>query len=67
MRVPLLDLSEQYRLLAEPLRREFDEIIASQSFILGQRWSSSSEHWRSIAERSTLSAFLQEQMRSWLS
>src|SRR4051812_9033115 len=35
MRVPLLDLSEQYRLLAEPLRREFDEIIASQSFILG--------------------------------
>jgi len=37
MRVPLLDLSEQYRLLAEPLRREFDEIIASQSFILGPK------------------------------
>src|ERR1044071_7058500 len=37
MRVPLLDLSEQYRLLAEPLRREFDEIIASQGFILGPK------------------------------
>jgi dTDP-4-amino-4,6-dideoxygalactose transaminase len=37
MRVPLLDLSEQYRLLAEPIRREFDEIIASQNFILGPK------------------------------
>lgn len=37
MRVPLLDLREQYRVLAEPLRREFDEIIASQSFILGPK------------------------------
>lgn len=37
MRVPLLDLSEQYRVLAEPLRREFDEIIATQSFILGPK------------------------------
>src|SRR5437763_12288508 len=37
MHVPLLDLSEQYRVLAEPLRREFDEIIATQSFILGPK------------------------------
>ncbi len=37
MRVPLLDLSEQYRVLAEPIRREFDEIIATQSFILGPK------------------------------
>ncbi len=37
MRVPLLDLSEQYRVLAEPLRREFDQIIATQSFILGPK------------------------------
>ena len=37
MRVPLLDLSEQYRVLAEPLRREFDEILAAQSFILGPK------------------------------
>ena len=37
MRVPLLDLSEQYRLLAEPIRREFDEILATQSFILGPK------------------------------
>ena len=35
MRVPLLDLSEQYRVLAEPIRQEFDEILATQSFILG--------------------------------
>ena len=37
MRVPLLDLSEQYRLLAEPIRQEFDEIIQTQSFILGPK------------------------------
>ena len=37
MRVPLLDLSEQYRVLAEPIRREFDEILATQSFILGPK------------------------------
>jgi dTDP-4-amino-4,6-dideoxygalactose transaminase len=37
MRVPLLDLSEQYRSLAEPIRREFDEIIRTQSFILGPK------------------------------
>jgi dTDP-4-amino-4,6-dideoxygalactose transaminase len=37
MRVPLLDLSEQYRALAEPIRREFDEILRTQSFILGPK------------------------------
>lgn len=37
MRVPLLDLSEQYRALAEPLRREIEKILASQEFILGPR------------------------------
>jgi len=47
MRVPLLDLSEQYRVLAEPIRREFDEIIASQSFILGPKVE---EFERALAE-----------------
>ncbi|MDQ6626797.1 MAG: DegT/DnrJ/EryC1/StrS family aminotransferase [Verrucomicrobiota bacterium] len=37
MRVPLLDLSEQYRALADPLRREIDEVLASQEFILGSK------------------------------
>ncbi|MEO8438595.1 MAG: DegT/DnrJ/EryC1/StrS family aminotransferase [Spartobacteria bacterium] len=37
MRVPLLDLSEQYRLLAEPIRQELDEILRRQSFILGPK------------------------------
>lgn len=37
MRVPLLDLSEQYRALAQPLRIEIDEILASQHFILGPK------------------------------
>src|SRR6266446_3668670 len=37
MRVPLLDLSEQYRTLAEPLRREFEEIMRTQQFILGPK------------------------------
>ena len=47
MRVPLLDLSEQYRLLAEPIRQEFDEIIQTQSFILGPKV----EHFeRALAE-----------------
>jgi dTDP-4-amino-4,6-dideoxygalactose transaminase len=35
MRVPLLDLSEQYRTLAEPIRQRIDQILASQRFILG--------------------------------
>lgn len=37
MRVPLLDLSEQYRALAGPLRAEIDAVLASQSFILGPK------------------------------
>ena len=37
MRVPLLDLSEQYRTLAEPLRAEVEEIFATQQFILGPK------------------------------
>src|SRR5882757_7089125 len=35
MRVPLLDLSEQYRLLAGPIRERIDQIMATQRFILG--------------------------------
>ena len=37
MRVPLLDLSEQYRALADPIRAEIDEVFATQSFILGPK------------------------------
>lgn len=37
MRVPLLDLSEQYRALADPLRIEIDEILQTQNFILGPK------------------------------
>ena len=37
MRVPLLDLSEQYRALAEPIHAEIDEVLATQSFILGSK------------------------------
>ena len=35
MRVPLLDLSEQYRTLAEPIRETIDAVLASHRFILG--------------------------------
>src|SRR5437879_12766196 len=35
MRVPLLDLSEQYRALADEIRAATDEVLASQRFILG--------------------------------
>lgn len=35
MRVPLLDLNEQYRSLADPIRERIDKIMASQRFILG--------------------------------
>ncbi len=35
--MPLLDLSAQYELLAEPIRREFDEVLRTQSFILGPK------------------------------
>ena len=35
MRVPLLDLSEQYRALRGPIRAELEEILTTQNFILG--------------------------------
>ncbi len=35
MRVPLLDLSEQYRQIAGPVRDRIDQILATQRFILG--------------------------------
>src|SRR4030095_1312824 len=37
MRVPLLDLSEQYRVLADPIREAINEVLASQGFILGPK------------------------------
>lgn len=37
MRVSLLDLSEQYRPLADPIRQQIDEVIATQRFILGPK------------------------------
>ena len=37
MRVPLLDLSEQYGALAAPIRAQIDEVLASQNFILGPK------------------------------
>src|SRR5437764_8345033 len=37
MRVPLLDLSEQYRTLATPIRQQIDEVLQSQRFILGPK------------------------------
>ena len=37
VRIPLLDLSDQYRLLAEPIRQAIDEVLASQRFILGPK------------------------------
>jgi dTDP-4-amino-4,6-dideoxygalactose transaminase len=35
MRVPLLDLREQYRALAEPIQAALDAVLKSQRFILG--------------------------------
>src|SRR5688572_1352639 len=37
MRVPLLDLSEQYAALAGPIRAEIEEVLATQKFILGPK------------------------------
>ena len=37
MRVPLLDLGEQYRALAAPIRQQIDEVLQSQRFILGPK------------------------------
>jgi dTDP-4-amino-4,6-dideoxygalactose transaminase len=37
MRVPLLDLSEQYRALSDEIRAATDEVLASQRFILGPK------------------------------
>jgi len=37
MRVPLLDLSEQYSALSEPIREAMDDVLASHRFILGPK------------------------------
>lgn len=37
MRVPLLDLSQQYAALAKPIRAEIEEVLATQNFILGRK------------------------------
>lgn len=37
MRVPLLDLGEEYRALSEPIREAIDEVLASHHFILGPK------------------------------
>jgi dTDP-4-amino-4,6-dideoxygalactose transaminase len=37
MRVPLLDLSQQYAALAEPIRAAIEEVLATQNFILGPK------------------------------
>ena len=37
MRVPLLDLSEQYRALSDEIRAATDEVLASHRFILGPK------------------------------
>src|SRR5712692_11563927 len=37
MRVPLLDLREQYRALSDEIRAAADEVLASQRFILGPK------------------------------
>src|SRR5881392_623327 len=47
MRVPLLDLSEQYRALAEPIRAQLDEVLAGQRFILGPKVAAFEEAIRS--------------------
>src|SRR5947209_7273421 len=47
MRVPLLDLSEQYRAMSEEIRAATDEVLASQRFILGPKLA---EFEKAIAE-----------------
>jgi dTDP-4-amino-4,6-dideoxygalactose transaminase len=37
MRVPLLDLSQQYHDLAAPIRAQIEEVLSSQRFILGPK------------------------------
>src|SRR5260370_20269357 len=37
MRVPLLDLTEQYRALSDEIRAATEEVLASQRFILGPK------------------------------
>src|SRR4029077_18696070 len=47
MRVPLLDLSGQYRALSDEIRAATDEVLASQRFILGPKLA---EFEKAIAE-----------------
>jgi dTDP-4-amino-4,6-dideoxygalactose transaminase len=47
MRVPLLDLSQQYHALAGPIRAQLDEVLDSQQFILGPKVTAFEEAIRS--------------------
>src|SRR6195256_374634 len=37
MRVPLLDLSQQYAALAKPIQAQVEEVLSTQNFILGPK------------------------------
>ena len=65
MRVPLLDLSDQYRSLAQPIHEAIEAVLASQHFILGPKVE---EFEKAIAKYTGArmpSAFPRELMRCW--
>ena len=66
MRVPLLDLSEQYRSLAEPIREQSTKSWPASSFILGPKVNGIRESdAATTAPRRMPSAFPPERMRCW--
>jgi len=49
MRVPLLDLGQQYRVLSKQIREAIDDVLDSHRFILDQKYRSSKAQSAGIA------------------
>ena len=63
MRVPLLDLTQQYKQIQPEIHRAIDDIISRQQFILGPEVAALEKKWLASAVRGAVSASRPERTR----